>query len=181
MRKVYHYRVVRLALLLLVAAPAFVAVGIRLLVLRPDSVTIWLVSVPCILFFGGTFLLGLVNLPRMVRDSTALILTPEAMTLRHPGREEQTQIQWTEIVGFTERYIKGQHFVIPQLRTPAPRIAREHNPLWRSVMKLNTLYDGSPYSISTNSLRCDPDELVTTLVAYLEKYGSPASETEGRL
>lgn len=171
MRKVYHYRVARQALLLLAVAPAFVALCVLLLAERSDNLFIWIVSLLGILFFGGAFLIGLIDIPRMVRNSEALILTPEALTIRQIGRPTQSVIRWTEIAGFSELYIKGQHFISPQLRSPEPHFARERNSLLRTLMKLNTRVAGSPYNIAPDSLRCDPDELIATLVGYLEKYG----------
>lgn len=173
MRKVSRFRVVEVALPMLAGAPSVVAACMWILLQRPDHPPVWILSLAGIAFFGGTFLLGLYSLPQIIRDSEAVILTPQALILRQIGSRGQTAIRWTEIAGFSEQYIKSSHFIILHLRTPAPHIARERNPFRRTLMKLNTRYAGSPYSLSPNSIRCKDDELLRTLQHYLETYGQP--------
>lgn len=180
MRKVYRFRIVKNAFLLLVGAPSFVVACVWLLVQRSDHPLIWVISLAGILFFGGTFLLGLYALPHLACNSEALILTPEALTLRQIGRKRQTVIRWTEIAGFSEQYIKSSHFIILHLHTPAPHIARERNMFWRTLMKLNTQCAGSPYSLSPDSIHCKADELLRTLLHYLETYGQHPADRENK-
>lgn len=76
MRKAYHFKVVRM-LLLLVGAPVFVAASVFLLADRPHSPVVWIISGAGILFFGGALVVGVINAPRLIGNSEALILTPE--------------------------------------------------------------------------------------------------------
>lgn len=171
MRKVYHFRVVQIALLLLVAAPLFVAIGIGLVVREPGNVFFWILTLLALLFFGGGFVLGLLMLPRLMRNSEALILTPRSLTIRQVRSAEEIVLPWTEITGFTEQYIKSEHFITVHLQQAAPVIARERNRLVKWMLMMNIRFTGSPYSIGTKTIRCKPDELVQTLVEYLETYG----------
>lgn len=171
MRKVYHFRVVRIALLLLVAAPLFVAIGIGLIVKEPDNLFFWIIALLAVLFFGSCFIIGLMMLPRLMRNSEALVLTPRDLTIRQVRSAEAIVLRWAEIEGFSEQYIKSEHFITVHLRHAAPVIARERNRLVRLMLKINTWYTGSPYSIGTKTIRCKPDELIKTLVEHLETFG----------
>lgn len=176
MRKVYHFRVIRMALLLLVAAPLFVAVGIRLVAEESGNLFFWILTILALLFFGGCFIMGLFMLPRLMRNSEALILTPRSLTIRQVQSAQEIVLPWTEITGFTEQYIKSEHFITVHLQQTAPVIARERNQLVKLIMKMNTWYTGSPYSIGTKTIRCKPDELIRSLVEHLETYGRTDAE-----
>lgn len=178
MRKIYHFRVVKFALLMLVAAPAFVAISVWLILKYPGSLFSWTVALLGVLFFGGCFLLGVVMLPRLIRNSEALILTPESLTIRQVGRTAEIVLRWTEIVGFSEKYIINNHFIAVNLHRTAAAIALERNCFRKMLMKLDTRCTGSPYNIGTPTIRCDADELVRTLVQYLEAYGRTDSKAD---
>lgn len=171
MRKIYHFRVVKFALLMLVAAPAIVAMSVLVVLHDPGKPIFWIIALLGVLFFGGCFLLGAVMLPRLIRNSEALILTPESLTIRQVGRTEPVILRWTEIAGFSEKYIKNNHFIAVHLHRTAPAIARERNCFRKMLMKLDTRYTGSPYNIGMSTIRCNADELLRTLVHYLETYG----------
>lgn len=171
MRKVYHFRVVQTALLLLIVSPAFVAMGGWLVMQKPGNPLYWLVALLALLFFGGGFVLGLFMLPRLMRNSEALILTPRSLTIRQVRSADQIVLPWTEIAGFSEKHISGQHFITVHLHRIAPAIARERSRLVKLLMKMNIYYTGSPYNIGTQNIRCRPDELLLTLVRHLETYG----------
>lgn len=47
-------------------------------------------------------------------------------------------------------------------------------------MNFNTRYAGTPYSISPDAIRCDSDELIATLVNYLEQYGQSAQDASDK-
>lgn len=178
MRKIYHFRVVKFALLMLVAAPIFVAMSVWLIQKAPDSPSSWIIALLGVLFFGGCFLLGAVMLPRLMRNSEALVLTPESLTIRQIIRTAEIVLRWSEIAGFSEKYIKNNHFIAVHLHRTAPAIARERNCFRKMLMKLDTRYTGSPYNIGTPTIRCDADELVRTLVEYLEAYGRTDSKAD---
>lgn len=178
MRKIYRFRVVKFALLMLVAAPAIVAMSVLVVLHDPGKPIFWIIALLGVLFFGGCFLLGAVMLPRLIRNSEALILTPESLTIQQVGRTEPVILRWTEIADFSERHIINIHFIAVLLYRTAPAIARERNCFRKMLMKLDTRYTGSPYNISTSTIRCDADELVRTLVQYLEAYGRTNSEVD---
>lgn len=180
MRKVYHFKVVRMVLLLFVCAPAFVAASVFLLADQPHNPVIWIISVAGILFFGGMLVVGIINVPHLIRNSEALILTPQGLTIHHAGKQRQNFIAWEEIVGFSESYIKNNHFIAIHLRDPDREIDRERNVFYRTMMNLNMGYTGTPYNISPDALRCKSDELISTLAQYLETYGLPAPDIHSK-
>lgn len=180
MRKVYHFKVVRMVLLLFVCAPAFVAASVFLLADQPHNPVIWVISVAGILFFGGMLVVGIINVPHLIRNSEALILTPQGLTIHHAGKQRQNFIAWEEIVGFSESYIKNNHFIAIHLRDPDREIDRERNVFYRTMMNLNTRYAGTPFNISPDTIRCNSDELIMTLVKYLEQYGQSAQDASDK-
>lgn len=175
MQKVYHFKVVRMVLLLFLAAPAFVAASIWLLADQPDKWGLWVICGAGILFFGGAIIVGIINVQHLVRNSEALILTPQGLTLFHAGKRRQTFIPWDQIIGFTKTYIRGNLFIAVHLRKPKREIDRERNRCYRTLMKLNKWCTGTPYHIAPDAIRCNSDELIATLARYFEQYGRPTS------
>lgn len=87
MRKVYHFKMLRTAALILLGAPAFVAAGLLLIRLHPDNLPVRIAGYAGILFFGGCFAAGLLVLRRLAQNSEALTLTPEKLTDRQSERQ----------------------------------------------------------------------------------------------
>lgn len=180
MRKAYHFKVVRMLLLLLVGAPVFVAASVFLLADRPHSPVVWIISGAGILFFGSALVVGVINAPRLIGNSEALILTPQGLTICHAGKRRQNFIAWKRIAGFSESRIQSNRFIAVHLHDPYLEIDRERNVFYRTMMNFNTRYAGTPYSISPNAIRCDSDELIATLVNYLEQYGQSAQDASDK-
>ena len=101
MRKVYHFKMLRTAALILIGAPAFGAAGLLLIRLHPGNLPVRIVGYAGILFFGGCFAAGLLVLRRLARNSEALTLTPEKLTVRQPNGREYA-LKWNEIRSFRE-------------------------------------------------------------------------------
>ena len=99
MRKVYHFKMLRTAALILIGAPAFGAAGLLLIRLHPGNLPVRIVGYAGILFFGGCFAAGLLVLRRLARNSEALTLTPEKLTVRQPNGREYA-LKWNEIRSF---------------------------------------------------------------------------------
>ena len=97
----------RTAALILIGAPAFGAAGLLLIRLHPGNLPVRIVGYAGILFFGGCFAAGLLVLRRLARNSEALTLTPEKLTVRQPNGREYA-LKWNEIRSFREADINGQ-------------------------------------------------------------------------
>lgn len=177
--KVYRFKIVRMVLLLLLGAPAFVAASVWLLVNQTDKWAVWGISGAGILFFGGVFVMGITNVPHLIRNNEALILTPHGLTLFHAGKRRKTFIAWDEITGFTETWIKGNLFIAVHLRKPRREIDRERSRWYRMLMNLNLRQTGTPYHIAPSTIHCNSGELIATLVDYLERYGRSAPSAPG--
>lgn len=170
MRKVYHFKMLRTAALILLGAPAFVAAGLLLIRLHPGNLPVRIVGYAGILFFGGCFAAGLLVLRRLAQNSEALTLTPEKLTVRQPNGREYA-LKWHEIRSFREADINGQPFIAVITSEPQKPAAQRHNRLRLWLRRLDERLTGSAINISPSSIHCRRDELYATLCEYLEKYG----------
>ena len=168
MRKVYHFKMLRTAAPILLGAPAFVAAG--LIRLHPDNLPVRIAGYAGILFFGGCFAAGLLVLRRLARNSEALTLTPEKLTVRQPNGREYA-LKWNEIRSFREADINGQPFIAVITSEPQKPAVQSHNRLRLWLRRLDERLTGSAINISPSSIHCRRDELYATLCEYLEKYG----------
>ncbi|WP_278995971.1 MULTISPECIES: STM3941 family protein [Alistipes] len=170
MRKVYHFKMLRTAALILIGAPAFVAAGLLLIRLHPGNLPVRIAGYAGILFFGGCFAAGLLVLRRLAQNSEALTLTPEKLTVRQPNGREYA-LKWHEIRSFREADINGQPFIAVITSEPQKPAAQRHNRLRLWLRRLDERLTGSAINISPSSIHCRRDELYETLCEYLEKYG----------
>ena len=170
MKKIYRFKVLRMAALQLLCAPAFVAGGVLIIHLRPQNPIVWIIGSLGILFFGACFILGIGILRQLSRNSEALILTPEKITIRQPNGK-QYELKWSEIRFFHEIRLQGQSFIAVVTHETPKEVGRERNRFRLLMMKWNSRLTGSTINISPDSICCKRDELYKTLCGYLEKYG----------
>ena len=159
MRKVYHFKMLRTAALILIGAPAFGAAGLLLIRLHPGNLPVRIVGYA-----------GILVLRRLARNSEALTLTPEKLTVRQPNGREYA-LKWNEIRSFREADINGQPFIAVITSEPQKPAVQSHNRLRLWLRRLDERLTGSAINISPSSIHCRRDELYATLCEYLEKYG----------
>ena len=170
MKRIYRFKVLRMAALLLLCAPAFVACGVLLIRLRPQNPLIWIIGCLGILFFGACFIYGLGILRQLSRNCEALILTPEKITIRQPNGK-QYDLKWSEIRGFNEIRLQSQSFIAVVTYEIPEEARQERNRFRMRLAKWNRSLTGSAINISPDLISCQRNELYKTLCRYLEKYG----------
>lgn len=170
MRTVYHFRILRTFVLLLLCSPAFVAAGIWIIRLRPDKPAIWIAGMAAVLFFGVSTIWGLFIVLRLAHNSEALILTPKGITIRLLNGGIYN-LEWRDIRLFREVYIKQNRFLAVETHQPLLPAAQENNRLRLRVMKLDRRITGAMINIPADSIKAKYDELYATLWRYLEQYG----------
>jgi hypothetical protein len=161
--------------LMIVGSFAFVAAGAFFL-LNAESIAKELpiddpwfargVGIASIVFFGLTGIMGAKKLsdkrPGLVLNSSGIIDNSSGVAAGF--------IPWSEIKD-TEIYeMYRQKMLIIKVRNPETYIARG-SALRRATIRINAKMSGSPIAITSNSLKINFDELLSTFERYQQKYG----------
>ena len=161
--------------LMVVGSVAFVAIGAFFL-LNVESVAKdmpiddpWFVrgvGIAAIVFFGFTGILGVKKLfdkkPGLVLNSAGIIDNSSGVAAGF--------IPWSEITGAEIFEVHRQKMLMIKVKNPQIYIERG-NALRRAANKMNAKMGGSPIAITSNSLKINFAELLSTFEQYHRKYG----------
>ncbi|MET0394846.1 MAG: STM3941 family protein [Chitinophagaceae bacterium] len=159
---------------LTIASLVFVGAGIWLLVKQPttgngifdDPAVVKLVGVAAILFFGLALFVSVRKLgdrrPALVIDHTGIT---DYSSMLAAGL-----IPWRDIREIRCTKVLRDSLLLIIVTDPEAYIRRQPNTLKRKTMRLNYRQYGSPLSISTHALHCNPQELRLMLEEALLAY-----------
>ena len=128
---------------------------------------------PLVRFIGisGTVLLGLIGsvlARQLISKKPGLVLNAEGFIDNSRGAAAGL-VAWEDIVELREVKIGFFRFVVVMLRDPSKYVARPTNAATRRLLEDSLNRYGSPVLLSTNMLKCTPDELTALLTARLPK------------
>ena len=151
----------------LAGALVFVLIGIWILAFQPSvgnslfnsSLVKYGVAVVSILFFGY----GLYLTAKMLADKRPALVVDRDGIRDNSNAIAVGLIPWTDVIGVSMISVMGQRFIVVSVTNPEHYISRQRNFLKRKSMQVNMRNYGSPITISTNTLKCDANELVRTI------------------
>lgn len=120
-----------------------------------------------VIFFG---LCSLVAVRNLFSPRPGLVLDREGLTDQSSGLAVGF-VPWRDIAGLEPCVIQGQKMLVVLLKNPQAYVDKG-GPLRRQLYRMNLGLVGSPFAISSNSLKLGFDELVVLCTRYYEKYGA---------
>jgi len=159
--------------MMLLGSIAFVAIGLWFVISPPtiqnglfsNPTLILVVGIASILFFG---LCAFMILKKLQDNKFGLIVDKTGITDNASGISAG-HIPWSDIKEITTSQVMNQKFLMILVSNPNDYIDRQTNVIKRKGAELNYQNYGSPISISTNSLKCNFDELKNILQTQLDK------------
>jgi len=131
-----------------------------------DPLLIHGVGIAGMVFFGLTGILGVRKLfdkrPGLVLNSAGIIDNSSALAAGF--------IPWSEITGAAIYEVHRQKLLMIKVRNPEEFIHRG-NVFKRAIVQINSKMSGSPIMISSNTLKTNFAELLSTFEQYHRKYG----------
>jgi len=153
--------------LMLIGSFAFVAAGLWF-VIKPPTISnpiignptlILTVGIAAILFFGLCAFYVAKKLP----DKTPGLIINDKGVTDNSGGVSVGLIPWSDIKAITLETAANQRFLMVIVKNPDEYIDRQKGFIKKKAMQMNYNTYGSPISISANGLKCNFDELYTTL------------------
>ena len=161
--------------LMVIGSLAFVAIGVFFL-LNAESVAKdlpiddpWFargVGIASLLFFG---LAGIFGLRKLSDRNPGLVLNSSGIIDNSSGVAAGF-IPWSEIKGAEIFEVHRQKILIIKVKNPQAYIDRG-SALRRAANKMNAKMSGSPIAITSNTLKINFAELLSTFEQYHQKYG----------
>ena len=155
--------------LLIIACIAFITTCVWLWIIadsqnRFTPIFVKLVSIVGVLFFGiilPFLILKLFdNKPGLIINSTGIQDNSSAMGMKF--------IQWNEIIKIDIAQVQTTRFILIFITNPE-EIIEKGNSIQKKLMRMNHKTYGTPISISSNSLKCNFDELLTIISQKLKE------------
>lgn len=150
-------------ILLLLAAIAFVVIGIFILLDQESDLIMKGIAIIGILFFGAAIPIGII---KIVKSDAELELTDKHLIIQ-PNTKKEIKLNWSEIVDFNVVKIKGTKIITILVSNPQSWIDKETNLIKRKLMKFNLNNYGTPFSITTSSLAVSHHKLLDQLRARI--------------
>lgn len=122
---------------------------------RFNSVKITIAGYASIFFFGLT---TIALAKKSFRSSPALLIDNVGIT-DHSSAVSAGFISWSDIENISRFEIRGQKFIMIQVKDPESFIQKQNSPLKRKAMSLNNRLYGTPITISANALEIGFEEL----------------------
>lgn len=153
----------KMKILLLVAGSLlFAAIGAFLV--RGDTVA-QAVGIISILFFGSTGLFGIYKL----FDSRPGLIINDKGIQDYSSAVGSRFIAWDQIRDIDVDKVQSTRFLFIFVNDPEA-IMKKEGPVKRAMMRLNNRFYGTPVSISSSSLKCDFDDLITAVAKRLKEH-----------
>jgi len=130
-----------------------------------DTLFYKIVSLSGILFFGMT---GIYGLTKLFDNKPGLIINQQGL-IDNSSAVSGKLIKWSDIEGFEISQIQSTKFILIFVRNPQ-HYMDQASYLGRFWMKMNYKTYGTPLSISSNSLKCNFDELVVLIEKHLAEF-----------
>jgi hypothetical protein len=118
------------------------------------------------IIFSG--IIAIFSIYKLFSKKTGLIIDDAGFT-DNSGGVALGFISWSDVTGFRVVKIQSTKFVLVYLRQPNKYLSK-YSKLKQKLMGLNNKMYGTPFSITSTSLRCDFDELHSLLEKYLKNY-----------
>lgn len=156
-------------ILITLGAVGFVALGFWMLTIadtqsRYGPIYMKILAVASISFFG---LCGLYGLLKLFDNKPGLILNQEGL-LDNSSAVGGHLIKWDDITGLEVEQVKSTKFLLIYVKNPKDYYtgASRFKKFW---MIMNERIYGTPLSLSSASLQCDFDELITAIENNINK------------
>jgi hypothetical protein len=154
-------------ILMLLAALAFVAVGLWFVISPPaisnsfwgDPTKIAIVGYASIIVFG----LCAFWLIRKIPDSKPALVIDDTGLVDNSGFVSAGEISWSDIEGISVIEIQRQKLIMVHVKNPKLYIERQTSVFKRKSMELNNKMYGTPISITANGLKISFESLWTIL------------------
>ena len=129
-----------------------------------DTLLYKLVSVVGVLFFGMT---GIYGLTKLFDNKPGLIINQQGL-MDNSSAVSGKLIKWSDIESFEVSQIQSTKFILIFVQNPQHYIDQASY-VGRFWMKMNHKTYGTPLSISSNSLKCNFDELIKKIEEHIPK------------
>ncbi len=162
--------------LTLLGSIIFVGLGIWFLINPPkinnpifgNPTVIFIAGLASIIFFG----LVAVTIFRKLSDKKAGLIINRQGIIDNSSGVSAGLVLWTDIEEIKISNVMSQKFLMFIVKNPQDYLNKATNPLKRKGMEMNYRSDGSPISISANSLHANFDDLYNLLTEKLKEYKS---------
>jgi hypothetical protein len=124
------------------------------------------VGIASMVFFGMT---GIVGIRKLFDKRPGLVLNSAGIIDNSSGLAAGF-IPWSEIIGAEIYEVRRQKMLMIKVRNPEEFIQRG-NILQRAMVKMGSKMSGSPIAITSNTLKINFAELLSTFGQYHRKYG----------
>jgi hypothetical protein len=165
----------RKVLMLVIGAVGFVALGFWMFQLDSawiesqrrfnNPLLIHAFGVVAMVFFGAC---GLVGIRRLFDSKPGLVLSSSGILIAASAASAEL-IPWSDITRFDTYVIHRQKMLVVKLAAPEKYMSAGGS-LRQALQRANMQLVGSPFAISSGTLKIKFDELVTLCNEYLEKY-----------
>lgn len=118
-----------------------------------------------IIFFFGAGLY--VSAKPFIKNKPLLIIDEVGINV---DQSKSLIIRWNNVTGFSEESMLDQQFIIIRVNNPEYWIESENSWIRKKFMKYNFNNYGSPFNLSTNSMKINHRELMRLLNENFKKY-----------
>lgn len=133
---------------------------------RFNPVVIKGIAISGIVLFGITAVFGI----KKLFDKKAGLIINEVGIYDNTTGVSAGLIEWKDIIEIRMHQIMSTKFVSIFVHNPDKYILKAKNKMKAKIMKANMNMNGTPISISPNTLKCNFDDLNELLVKSFEKY-----------
>ena len=163
------------AILMILGSFGFVAAGYWLFSMDAAAMREGLIDDPLfvhgvgivgMVFFG---MVGIVGIRKLFDKKPGLVLNSAGIIDNSSGLAAGF-IPWSEITGAEIYEVHRQKMLIIKVRNPEEFIQRG-NVLQRAMVKMGSKMSGSPIAITSNTLKINFPQLLSTFEQYHQKYG----------
>ncbi len=127
-----------------------------------DTLFYKIISLAAVLFFGMT---GIYGLTKLFDNKPGLVINQQGL-IDNSSAVSGKLIKWSDIEGLEISQIQSTKFILIFVHNPQHYIDQASY-VGRFWMKMNHKTYGTPLSISSNSLKCNFDELVVLIEKHL--------------
>ena len=148
---------------------AFVAAGVWMwtyggATFSMETIFYKIISLVAVLFFGMT---GVFGLTKVFDNKPGLIINQQGL-IDNSSMVSGKLVKWSDIIGLEVSQIQSTKFLLIFVQNPE-HYMDQASYVGRFWMKLNHKTYGTPLSISSNSLKCNFDQLIKMIEEHIPK------------
>ncbi len=131
-----------------------------------NPIMVKLIGLISVFFFGAAGIYGL----KKISDTKVGVTLDKSGIVDHTNGGSIGLIKWKDISKIRTEQVMSTKFLLIDVKNPENYIDKAENAMKAKLMRTNMKVYGTPLSITSNSLKCNFDELERVVRASLKKY-----------